>query len=368
MSEINIGQTIARCRRSEGLTQEELADYLGVSKAAVSKWELGINLPDLTLVPKISSFFRISIDELFDWHPQLTELQIKELSSSMFSKLPGDPKNVLDQLKQYNSDYSSCWEWLISSVQICLMSLTLAPGFEEEYLDVAFKALDRIEQYCDNAALVSTANMQRAALLQMNDDTLDDAIAIMESLRRYPGNTIDAALVSLYERQGRNEEAVQLRQGYMYSSICQILALISSHLGKEPDLEGALVWIRAGKSLIDGFELDEYMPTLCVPFYLEGVKVFISFEEIESAEEYLLALKSLIEVKLNEGLMNNSYSPLFSNAPNLEDKPMNNAVLIDQTKSYIFEEFERDSELKKASKQSLITESLVHEIRFLIQQ
>ncbi len=56
MGEINIGKIIASCRRSEGITQEELAEYLGVTKAAVSKWELGINLPDITLIPKVAAF------------------------------------------------------------------------------------------------------------------------------------------------------------------------------------------------------------------------------------------------------------------------------------------------------------------------
>lgn len=49
MSEsINIGRTIARERRHKGVTQEALASHLGVSKAAVSKWELGVRQNDLT--------------------------------------------------------------------------------------------------------------------------------------------------------------------------------------------------------------------------------------------------------------------------------------------------------------------------------
>lgn len=43
---VNIGRTVARERRRRGVTQEELAAHLGVSKAAVSKWELGQSLPD----------------------------------------------------------------------------------------------------------------------------------------------------------------------------------------------------------------------------------------------------------------------------------------------------------------------------------
>lgn len=49
MSEsVNIGRTIARERRRAGVTQEALAAHLGVSKAAVSKWELGVRQNGLT--------------------------------------------------------------------------------------------------------------------------------------------------------------------------------------------------------------------------------------------------------------------------------------------------------------------------------
>lgn len=44
MKELNIGQVITRYRRQKGVTQEELASYMGVSKASVSKWETGVSL------------------------------------------------------------------------------------------------------------------------------------------------------------------------------------------------------------------------------------------------------------------------------------------------------------------------------------
>lgn len=50
---INIGRTIARERRRTGMTQAALAEHLGVSKAAVSKWELGVHLDkDTTSIPR----------------------------------------------------------------------------------------------------------------------------------------------------------------------------------------------------------------------------------------------------------------------------------------------------------------------------
>ncbi len=59
-----IGQNIARLRREKEARQEELANYVGVSAQAVSKWENG-GMPDPDLLPKIADYFNTSIDALF---------------------------------------------------------------------------------------------------------------------------------------------------------------------------------------------------------------------------------------------------------------------------------------------------------------
>ena len=71
MHEVNIGATIARERSAAGVTQGALAAHLGVTKAAVSKWELGQSLPDVALLPRIAAYFGITLDELFAFRPQL---------------------------------------------------------------------------------------------------------------------------------------------------------------------------------------------------------------------------------------------------------------------------------------------------------
>ena len=67
MSNLKIGEKIKAKRRDCDLTQEELANMLGVSKAAVSKWENNESYPDITTLPKISRLFHITMDELFDY-------------------------------------------------------------------------------------------------------------------------------------------------------------------------------------------------------------------------------------------------------------------------------------------------------------
>ena len=63
--DLNLGTIIKRLRMEQSVTQEELAEYLGISFQAVSKWETGTTLPDITLLPKLAVFFGVRIDELF---------------------------------------------------------------------------------------------------------------------------------------------------------------------------------------------------------------------------------------------------------------------------------------------------------------
>lgn len=69
-----IGSVIAKLRKTKGITQEELAKYVGVSAQAVSKWENG-GVPDTELLPKIADYFKVSIDNLFDRSINSSSLQ-----------------------------------------------------------------------------------------------------------------------------------------------------------------------------------------------------------------------------------------------------------------------------------------------------
>lgn len=62
---MNIGNNIKQLRQQKNLTQEQVAEKLGVSYQAVSKWENKANTPDITLLPEIANLFGVSIDALF---------------------------------------------------------------------------------------------------------------------------------------------------------------------------------------------------------------------------------------------------------------------------------------------------------------
>ena len=67
---MNFAEIIVRSRKALGLTQEGLAQKLGVTNQAVSKWESGQSCPDLALLPRIADLFGITIDELFGREPK----------------------------------------------------------------------------------------------------------------------------------------------------------------------------------------------------------------------------------------------------------------------------------------------------------
>lgn len=101
-------ENIRVMRREKGLTQEQLAEVMGVSTASVSKWETGVAAPELTMLAALADFFEMSIDALIGHtvgKAQLTEklAAIKDLS------LAGEDEKAIGQaeelLRRYPNEY-----------------------------------------------------------------------------------------------------------------------------------------------------------------------------------------------------------------------------------------------------------------------
>ena len=74
---LQIGEKLRLLRRKNHVTQDRLADYLGVTPQAVSRWESGICYPDMETLPHIADFFSVTMDELFSYDGQQTELSVR---------------------------------------------------------------------------------------------------------------------------------------------------------------------------------------------------------------------------------------------------------------------------------------------------
>ena len=89
---LSIGNKIKALRRERGITQEQLAESIGISFQAVSKWENDISLPAITLVPALASYFNISIDELFDFNLKEIQEKTEEICREAYKYRKTDPE------------------------------------------------------------------------------------------------------------------------------------------------------------------------------------------------------------------------------------------------------------------------------------
>jgi transcriptional regulator with XRE-family HTH domain len=76
--DIKISENLKKFRKQKGNTQQELADHLGISMQAVSKWECGEGFPDITLIPAIALYYNVTTDDLFGMSEEIVEAKIKE--------------------------------------------------------------------------------------------------------------------------------------------------------------------------------------------------------------------------------------------------------------------------------------------------
>lgn len=101
-----IGETVQRLRRAKGLTQGQLANQLGVSSAAVSKWETGGALPDVALLCPLARALGCSADELLGFRPELSPEEIDAVCKTPRALFDGgDWRGALEFCRQRLREY-----------------------------------------------------------------------------------------------------------------------------------------------------------------------------------------------------------------------------------------------------------------------
>ena len=102
---MNLGNKIRELRRARNLTQEQLALTLNISAQAVSKWEMGASYPDVMMIPIIASFFKVSLDELFDFDVNDIDVKIEDIrleyNKYFWNNFDKAEQVLLDGLKIY---------------------------------------------------------------------------------------------------------------------------------------------------------------------------------------------------------------------------------------------------------------------------
>lgn len=119
MNQEKIGKFISKQRKENNLTQEQLAEKLNISKNAVSKWERGLNLPDVSIMQELCKILGITLNELFVGE-KISDEQYKEVADN---NLLDALKNSSFTLKEKIEFYKTKWKKEhISKFILCFIS------------------------------------------------------------------------------------------------------------------------------------------------------------------------------------------------------------------------------------------------------
>lgn len=119
---IRLGEKIRTLRRRKNISQDVLAQYLGVSFQAISKWEKGDSMPDVLLIPAIASFFDGSTDELFDFNRLEINQKVQRACWNIAEYRREDPERAEQELKDLLKQYPGN-DIILSNLTYVLQSL-----------------------------------------------------------------------------------------------------------------------------------------------------------------------------------------------------------------------------------------------------
>lgn len=96
---MSLGNSLSAARRKRGLSQEEVAEKLGVSRQTISKWESGETLPDIRQSKRLAVLYRLSLDELIDF-----DVDVKEIEE-VIARTSEETQKKIDWTKLWGQKY-----------------------------------------------------------------------------------------------------------------------------------------------------------------------------------------------------------------------------------------------------------------------
>lgn len=128
---MKINEQIRENRKKAGLTQEQVASYLGVSTPAVNKWEKGVTYPDITLLPVLARLLKIDLNTLFSFHEEMTEAEVKCFIAKLIEECQKDLDKGFEVAMEKTKEYPNCMK-LLHSTAVTLNIALLLSGLPSE--------------------------------------------------------------------------------------------------------------------------------------------------------------------------------------------------------------------------------------------
>ena len=135
-------EKITLYRKKNGLSQEELAEKIGVSRQAVSKWETGDALPEITKLKALADTFKVTVDFLLDESKAEFSQQSETRSISVLDRYVDGIENCVDNTSNKSGTFFKKYGW-ISGILLILLGLyriltcvfAITPFFQFNFID-----------------------------------------------------------------------------------------------------------------------------------------------------------------------------------------------------------------------------------------
>ena len=256
-SAITIGANISKLRKDAHLTQDDLATYLGVTKASVSKWETGQSYPDIELLPRIATYFNTTVDALIGYEPQLDKASIRRECARLRTAFATEPfEQAHAQCQELVRDYYSCYPLLAQIAALYLNHMNLVEGPERGALaDEAVELCRRIKRNSESSADIKQAEGTEACILLAMGNPQAAADMLEQTAEPDPG--LDILLANAYGALGRADDADSALQGALFQGIILSLNRLSQMALLHATDPGKLDAIHErARALIDAFALE----------------------------------------------------------------------------------------------------------------
>lgn len=150
---MKIGDKIKELRKKQDVTQEKLAAYLNISYQAISKWENGIALPDVTLIPQIAHFFGVTADELLGMKDVEVSEELKQYEKVYMDNF--HQGKIFDNIvlsREVNEKYPRNYRWMVHQamalISYCDTTEHLEYSKEHDFAGEAERICERVLEDC----------------------------------------------------------------------------------------------------------------------------------------------------------------------------------------------------------------------------
>lgn len=292
MKEINFATVLISKRREKGITQDELATHIGVSKQSVSKWENGNSYPDILLLPQLASYFNISLDELMGYEPQMTTDDIKKLCAELSDEFTAKPfDDVVYRCREIVKKYFSCFPLLY---QIGFLILEHGSELSDvvkktSAIESAREIFVRVKTLCDDIELKQLALLSEA-VCEMELNNPKAVIEILENLKNrfsfHP--SVEVMLAQSYRMLGKDHAAKTTLQDAIFENVASICFNVPYYLAINTDNKAIFEEIcKRTIQMIEIFNIKVVYPIAIMPFYIEAAKGHLIIGNTETALDML---------------------------------------------------------------------------------